>query len=160
MALSWGLIVVDGVDPQLLMEAESPAFPIGSTTRSILFTPKLQITSRIRYSQLKIVSISLHGLRITITARQNPPLAVDSRLLLSYNHLLLIPVLVRLFAGVGDGVAGPILDSRNVSRRGELRPSGDDPKLCLRPVSLLPFDTALYSNGLFDGEKEAPPEAR
>lgn len=53
-----------------------------------------------------------------------------------------------------------MLDSRNVSLSGEFRPSGEDPMLCLLTTSLLPFDTALYNSGLFDGEKEAPPEAR
>lgn len=69
-------------------------------------------------------------------------------------------MLARLFPGVGDGVPGPMLESRNGSFSGELRPNGDDPKLCLWLASLLPFDMALYSNGLFDGENEAPPGVR
>lgn len=78
---------------------------------------------------------------------QSAPLLVDSRLLLSYNHLLLSPVFTRL-PPMGDGVAGIKLDSLN----GELRPSGeedpkedpkDDSKLGLRLLSLPPFDTAL-----------------
>lgn len=46
---------------------------------------------------------------------------VDSRLLLSYNHLLLKPTFTRL-PPIGDGVAGgPKVDSLR-----ELRPKGDD----------------------------------
>lgn len=66
------------------------------------------------------------------------------------------------FPPTGDGVAGPILDpkldSRKLdSRKGELRPRGDgEPKLGLRPFSLPPFETALWSNGLVEGENNAP----
>lgn len=85
---------------------------------------------------------------------------VDSRLLLSYNHLLLIPRFTRL-PPIGDGVAGGKFDSL----KGELRAKGDedpreeskeDPKLGLRAVSL--FDIALYSNGLDEGENVGPDE--
>ena len=42
----------------------------------------------------------------------------------------------------------------------ELRPSGDeDPKLGLRPLSLLPFVTTLCNNGLGEGEKEGPDDS-
>lgn len=52
----------------------------------------------------------------------------------------------------------PRLDSLKVdSLKGELRPSGDgEPKLGLRPLSLPPFETALWSNGLVEGENNAP----
>lgn len=58
-----------------------------------------------------------------------------------------MPMLVRLLAGVGDGVAGPMLDSLKeslkVSLNGELRLRGDEPKLGRRPGDLPPFETAL-----------------
>lgn len=44
------------------------------------------------------------------TRIQRLPLLVDNRLLLSYNHLLLNPAFTRL-PPMGDGVAGPKLDS-------------------------------------------------
>lgn len=50
-----------------------------------------------------------------------------------------------------------MLDSPNE----DLRARGDDdPKLCLRPVSRPPFDTALWSKGLEAGEKGVPEETR
>lgn len=99
------------------------------------------------------ISYIVSHLQMPRVEDQNPP-AVDNRRLLSYNHLLLIPRLARFPPADGDGVAGPRLDSRKVSLREALRPSGDDPRLCLRPVP----ETALYSNGLLVGEKEGPPE--
>lgn len=80
----------------------------------------------------------------------------ESLRLLSYSHLLLTPKLVRLLAS-GEGLLGPMLDSPKEL----LRASGDDdPKLCLRPVSLPPLLTALWSNGLETGEKGVPEETR
>ena len=80
----------------------------------------------------------------------------ESRRLLSYSHRLLTPKLARLPPS-GEGVLGPMLDSPNEL----LRPRGDDdPKLCLRPVSLPPFATALWNSGLDAGEKEDPEETR
>lgn len=52
---------------------------------------------------------------------------------------------------------GPMLDSPNELLRAR---GDDDPKLCLRPVSLPPLATALWNNGLVAGENEAPEDTR
>lgn len=84
------------------------------------------------------------------------PLPADTLRLFSYNHLLLTAKLERLLP-TGEGVAGARLMVE--SPKSELEPRGEgDPKLNLRPFSLLPFATAFWNSGLAVGEKEGPTE--
>lgn len=103
---------------------------------------------------------AMHSCSPPITrASQRLPLLADSRRLRSYSHLLLNPKFTRL-PPTGDGVAGAILDMVDSPNR-ELRPNEvEDPKLGRRPLSLPPFDTALWNNGLVEGEKDAPDDSR
>lgn len=75
-------------------------------------------------TQLRLVRPShIQNASITNHHIQRAALLVDNRLLLSYSHLLLSPTFTRL-PPIGDGVAGPKLDSLNEEE--VLRPSGEE----------------------------------